>query len=132
MLRRFKNATAGSTLVEVVVAITILGLVCAPICSSLVLAARVNQRSSQVMAAQLSVSNAVEQLMAEGITGPITEESENHISGNVTITAEKEDENDPYYKVVVASRTVDSVAVTTYVRATPAGETPPESGGSAG
>ena len=67
MLRRFKNATAGSTLVEVVVAITILGLVCAPICSSLVLAARVNQRSSQVMAAQLSVSNAVEQLMAEGI-----------------------------------------------------------------
>ena len=53
MLRRFKNATAGSTLVEVVVAITILGLVCAPISSRKVLAARVHPRSRPLVAAQL-------------------------------------------------------------------------------
>ena len=104
-------------------AITILGLVCAPICSSLVLAARVNQRSSQVMAAQLSVSNAVEQLMAEGIT-----EGKNAANQTVylptfdEVTVDvKSDESGPgYYKVVVTSDTVATVTVTTYVRATPA------------
>lgn len=118
MFRRFKNATAGSTLVEVVVAITILGLVCAPICSSLVLAARVNQRSSQVMAAQLSVSNTVEQLMAEGVT----EESRDYMPASfpgvsIQTTAAADG---PYYEVVVTSKTVTTVTVTTYVRATPA------------
>ena len=53
---------------EVVLAITILGLVSAPICSSLVLAARVNARSREVMTAQMNVSSAVERLMAEGVT----------------------------------------------------------------
>lgn len=116
-------------------AITILGLVCAPICSSLVLAARVNQRSSQVMAAQLSVSNAVEQLMAEGVPedkdGNIKRDYFPKFDG-VTVDVKGEESGPGYYKVVVTSKTVTTVTVTTYVRATPVGETPPESGGSAG
>lgn len=95
-------------------AITILGLVCAPICSSLVLAARVNARSQQVMAAQLSVSSAVERLMAEGVT-----EGESVSMPGVSITVDKADD-DPYYQVVVTSNTVSDVQVTTYVRAIPA------------
>lgn len=115
MKKRFQNCKAGSTLVEVVVAITILGLVCAPICSSLVLAARVNARSEQVMAAQLSVSSAVERLMAEGVT-----EGESVSMPGVSITANKADDG-PYYRIVVTSDTVSDVQVTTYVRATPGG-----------
>lgn len=95
-------------------AITILGLVCAPICSSLMLAARVNARSQQVMAAQLSVSSAVERLMAEGVT-----EGESVSMPGVSITVDKADD-DPYYQVVVTSNTVSDVQVTTYVRAIPA------------
>lgn len=114
MKKRFQNCKAGSTLVEVVVAITILGLVCAPICSSLVLAARVNARSEQVMAAQLSVSSAVERLMAEGV-----KEGETLSAPGVEITATRET-GDPYYEITVTSRTVTDMKVTTYVRATPA------------
>ena len=117
MKKRFQNLKAGSTLVEVVVAITILGLVCAPICSSLVLAARVNARSEQVMAAELSVSSAVERLMAEGVTeakDPYMEDE------SLKVVTDKESDADPYYKVTVSSKTVDTVQVTTYVRATPA------------
>ena len=117
MKKRFQNCKAGSTLVEVVVAITILGLVCAPICSSLVLAARVNARSEQVMAAQLSVSSAVERLMAEGVTAAGTSTTE-----DVIIAATKALDG-PYYKITVTSRTITDMQVTTYVRATPGGGT---------
>lgn len=116
MKKRFQNCKAGSTLVEVVVAITILGLVCAPICSSLVLAARVNARSEQVMAAQLSVSSAVERLMAEGVAGASDSYFEDE---SIEVATKKESETDTYYKVIVTSKTVKDVQVTTYVRATP-------------
>lgn len=107
-------------------AITILGLVCAPICSSLVLAARVNQRSSQVMAAQLSVSNAVEQLMAEGIT-----EGKNAANqtvylptfDGVTVEVTGGGIDAGYYAITVYDGTDEAdaiVVVNTVVRATPA------------
>ena len=107
-------------------AITILGLVCAPICSSLVLAARVNQRSSQVMAAQLSVSNAVEQLMAEGIAGRKDGASETinlpTFDGvKVNVTGGGIDAG--YYEITVYDGTDEAdaiVVVNTVVRATPA------------
>lgn len=59
--------TAGFTLIESLVAITILGLVVVPIGSSLVLSFRLNARSESTMQAQLAVSRAVETIMAEGI-----------------------------------------------------------------
>ena len=66
MVLRKHNQTAGFSLIEVLVAITILGLVVVPIGSSLVLSFRLNARSGDTLQAQLAVSSAVEPLMAEG------------------------------------------------------------------
>lgn len=67
-MRDAKNrGTAGFSLVEVLTAITVLGLMLAPIGASLVLSHRLNARSQQLMEDQLAVANAVETLMAEGI-----------------------------------------------------------------
>lgn len=66
MVFRKHNSTAGFSLIEVLVAITILGLVVVPIGSSLVLSFRLNARSEQMLQAQLAVSSAVETIMAEG------------------------------------------------------------------
>lgn len=66
MRKTGKHRAAGFTLVEVIVTIAIMGLVSAPICASLVLAARLNARSQAVMEAQLNVRNAVETLMEKG------------------------------------------------------------------
>lgn len=61
------RGTAGFSLVEVLTAITVLGLMLAPIGASLVLSHRLNARSQQLMEDQLAVANAVETLMAKGI-----------------------------------------------------------------
>lgn len=66
MVLRKQNQNAGFSLIEVLVAITILGFVFVPICSSLVLSFRLNARSEQNLQAQLAVSSAVETIMAEG------------------------------------------------------------------
>ena len=105
-------------------AITILGLVCAPICSSLVLAARVNDRSEQVMAAQLSVSSAVERLMAEGVTE--TSDDGKYVTqpkfDNITVEVTGGDSSDGYYEIRVYD--ADAIAVvTTAVKANPGGVT---------
>lgn len=61
------KGTGGFSFVEVLAAITVLGLIAAPIGASLVLSHRLNARSRQLMEDQLAVSNAIETLMAEGI-----------------------------------------------------------------
>jgi len=65
--KQLRNKTAGFTLIEVLVAITILGLVVVPIGSSLVVSYRLNARSGDTLQAQLAVSRAVETIMAEGV-----------------------------------------------------------------
>ena len=119
-----KERTAGFTLLEVVVAIAILGLVSAPICSSLILAGRINAHSQAVMEAHLNVRTAVETLMKNGVT----EESDNyHVddSSNVTIKTKKDPEGKPYYRVTVKDKPTEPlVTVVTYVRAVS-----PEGGG---
>ncbi len=62
----FKNKQ-GSTLLEIIVAIAILGLMVAPVCSSLVLSHRLNADSEKTLQARLLVESTVEQLMAEGV-----------------------------------------------------------------
>lgn len=57
----------GFSLIEVVLAMVILALIVVPTCTSLVLSFRVNAKADAMMQAQLAVSSAVEQLMAEGI-----------------------------------------------------------------
>ena len=118
-----KERTAGFSLLEVVVAIAIIGLISAPICSSLILAGRINAHSQAVMEAHLNVRTAVETLMKDGVT----EASDNYHADdfpNVTIDPKKV-EGKPYYRVTVKdNHTEPLVTVETYVRAVS-----PEGGG---
>ena len=118
-----KERTAGFSLLEVVVAIAIIGLISAPICSSLILAGRINAHSQAVMEAHLNVRTAVETLMQDGVTQP----SDNYRAGafpNVTVKTVKDGET-PYYHVTVSDKhTEPLVTVVTYVRAVS-----PEGGG---
>ena len=118
-----KERTAGFSLLEVVVAIAIIGLISAPICSSLILAGRINAHSQVVMEAHLNVRTAVETLMKDGVTeaNPAYRKSD---FPNVTIKTEKDGEN-PYYRVTVSDKPTEPlVTVKTYVRAVS-----PEGGG---
>mgnify|MGYP000030779179 FL=1 len=118
-----KERTAGFSLLEVVVAIAIIGLISAPICSSLILAGRINAHSQAVMEAHLNVRTAVETLMKDGMT----EESDDYYANkfpNVTVKTEKDGDN-PYYHVTVSDKPTEPlVTVETYVRAVS-----PEGGG---
>lgn len=115
-----KERTAGFSLLEVVVAIAIIGLISAPICTSLILAGRINAHSQVVMEAHLNVRTAVETLMQDGVTEP----SDNYRAEafpNVTVKTEKDGDN-PYYHVTVSDQhTEPLVTVETYVRAVPEG-----------
>lgn len=118
-----KERTAGFSLLEVVVAIAIIGLISAPICSSLILAGRINAHSQAVMEAHLNVRTAVETLMKDGMT----EASAAYYAEkfpNVKIDPEKV-KGKPYYHVTVKDNHTDPlVTVKTYVRAVS-----PEGGG---
>lgn len=122
MKKSGKERTAGFSLLEVVVAIAILGLVSAPICSSLILAGRINAHSQAVMEAHLNVRTAVEILMQDGVTAesPAYRESD---FPDVKITTEKEHLSDPYYHVTVSDRRTEPplVTVETDIRAVPEG-----------
>lgn len=118
-----KERTAGFSLLEVVVAIAIIGLISAPICTSLILAGRINAHSQAVMEAHLNVRTAVETLMKDGVTeaNPAYRKSD---FPNVTIKTEKDGEN-PYYRVTVSDKPTEPlVTVKTYVCAVS-----PEGGG---
>ena len=115
-----KERTAGFSLLEVVVAIAIIGLISAPICSSLILAGRINAHSQAVMEAHLNVRTAVETLMKDGVTAESDKYRERDFP-NVTIKTKKDGEN-PYYHVTVSDQhTEPLVTVETYVRAVPEG-----------
>ena len=115
-----KERTAGFSLLEVVVAIAIIGLISAPICSSLILAGRINAHSQAVMEAHLNVRTAVETLMKDGVTAKSDEYRKNDFP-NVKIITEKDGDN-PYYHVTVTDQhTEPLVTVETYIRAVPEG-----------
>lgn len=115
-----KERTAGFSLLEVVVAIAIIGLISAPICSSLILAGRINAHSQVVMEAHLNVRTAVEILMRDGVTAENPTYRADEFS-TVTIKTEKVD-GKPYYHVTVSDkRTEPLVTVETDIRAVPEG-----------
>jgi len=111
------KSTAGYTLVEVMVAIVILGLVTVPMTSGMVAAMKMNNKAEEMMKAQLAVSSAVETLMATGISST----ADPDLPGvDITITPVAIDvdagEYEPYYQVVVVSEANQTVTVSTCVR----------------
>ena len=112
-----KQNNGGFSLVEIVVAIAILGLFAVSTCTSLVLGLRMNEKTEAMLNAQLAVSSAVETLMAEGIKADdIDQTTLKHAlsSDKVTITAGPVDAQ-PYYKVTVTDSD-NTVTVTTLIR----------------
>lgn len=125
-----KKNNAGFSLVEVLVAIVILGILSAPVCTSLVLSTRMNVKATELLEAQLAVSSAVETLMAEGITGASTEYDVIKETGkedvdrfpDLTVVTEEVKETvsgtevtRPYFKVTVSMANPE-ISVTTYIR----------------
>lgn len=106
----------GYSLIEILIAIVLLGAIMVPTCTCLVMSVKLNDRTDEMMQAQLAVSSAVETLMAEGISGVIAADR----FPGVTITVETvpvgESGTAPYYEVIVSD---DSglASVTTYIRA---------------
>lgn len=115
-----RSCAAGFSLLEVIVAIAILGLVVVPVCSGLLVSARINQRSESLLQAQMDVTTAVETLMAEGINiSELTPEGEyttDRFPG-ATVTAVEKAADKKTFTVTVASTREESVVVTTTIRA---------------
>ena len=122
-----RNGTAGFSLIEVLAAITILGLLTAPLCGSLVMAARLNARGDALLQARLQVNSAVESLMASGIEKKMANDTS---FAGVTVNAvqpEKREPGYPAYEVIVTSNAEPEVSVTTWIR-----RAPPDPEGGAG
>ena len=119
----------GFSLIEVVLAMVILALIVVPTCTSLVLSFRVNAKAEALLQAQLAVSSAVEELMAQGIVDQKAEEAitnqhlydivpadednpETDLFPDVKITVMQEGD---CYKVDITDNN-DLVTVTTYIR----------------
>ena len=108
-----RNGTAGFSLIEVLAAITILGLITVPLGSALVLAVRLSERSDALLQARLQVNSAVESLMASGIEKKMTADTS---FAGVTVNAEKREPGYPAYEVTVTSNAEPEVSVTTWIR----------------
>ena len=136
----------GYSLIEVLVAISILGIIVSPVCANLLMSLRATEKTDEILQAQLAVSSAVETLMAEGIpweehvncnpTGCTLLEHAYYDCGeaneagvyqnagilgnrfkNVTVETWHERAEDLYYKVEVTSELEPAVSVTTYIHA---------------
>lgn len=115
-----RKHNGGFSLIEVLVAMAVLGIVTIPTTSALLTAHRMNVKAEQMLEAQLDVSSAVEALMAKGIVGS-NDYSDVQETFDVTIHKEqaineKNGASLPYYNVSVTSNAVDSVSVDTQIR----------------
>lgn len=111
-----KRNNQGFTLIEVLISIVILGLIVVPVCSSLVMATRINAKAESILDAKLAVSSKVEELMASGID--ITKDVDTaYDTDAVDVTAsptKNADGETVYYTVEVVSK---GVSVKTTIRA---------------
>lgn len=109
----------GYSLVELMVAMVILGIITVPVLSGMLVSIKAMSYSEQIMKSQLAVSSAVETLMAEGIDGSkVDGTTGNYVladHSDVTITAGKDNVDLPYYNVTVKS-TNGSFTVKTVIR----------------
>lgn len=116
-----KKNNGGYSLVEILIAIAVLGIVTIPATTSLLTAHRVNVQAEKMLTAQLQVSSAVETLMATGIDKVYANEEVADCPGVKVKTAKATEDGTgtelPYYNVTVTSTEVGSVSVTTHIRA---------------
>jgi len=117
-----RKHNGGYSLIEVLIAMAVLGIVTVPTTSALLTAHRMNVKAEQMLEAQLEVSSVVEELMAKGITKGKTEGNTIEMS-DVTVTIKEN--NVTYYKVTVEKNNPSGesldVSVETHIRATMAG-----------
>lgn len=95
----------GFSLVEVLVAMAILATILIGTGGALMTSYRINNKTDQLMQAQLAVSSKVEELMAKGAKA-----ADEGTVDNVTVTLS---DKGNYYEVVVSS---GDVSVTTNIR----------------
>jgi len=100
----------GFSLVEVMVAMVILGLITVPVLSGMLVAMKAMAASEEMMHSQLAVSSAVETMMESGISGAAAPEME-----GVEIQIE-EVSGKPYYNVTVTSTEHSGIQVKTVIR----------------
>lgn len=131
-----QRARAGFSLIEVLAAIVVLGLVVAAVSSSLASSIQFNARAERRMLAELAVSNAVERMRAEGYDDTVDYPGDERFQ-NVVITVDSEEnigtEEAPNligYTVTVKSSAEEweNISVTTFVR-TPSPESSEEGDG---
>ena len=124
-----KKHNGGFSLVETLVSIVLLGALMVPTCTALVMSIRINDKTEQLLKAQLAVSSAVETLMADGITEESNAYEEERFP-DVVIVTDKVNDTDPFYSVKVSDKVPTGetplVTVTTTIRAA---EIAPEGGG---
>ena len=102
---------AGFSLVEILVAIAILGVITVPMLAGMTAAIRVNNTAEKMMRAQLAVSSTVETLMATGVDASTGSPVEGVVVTVKEVTIN--DKKQPYYEVTVSC---GGVEVTTYIR----------------
>ena len=100
---RKHNTTAGFSLLEVLVAITVLGLVIVPIGTALMLSFRLSARSEQLLQNQLSVSGAVETMLANGLAPDQITDYENRFSVDISARGHPNSVDPAYYEITVSS-----------------------------
>lgn len=118
MRRKISGNNGGFTLIEVVVAITVLALIAAPVGGALAVSGRVNAYADRVLQARLNVSSAAETLMAEGIDESKINQIKNEYKVDITTTTE----NNALYEVTITSSDIDSVKIETKIRAAGVGD----------
>ena len=120
-MKRKVKSNKGFSLLEVLVALTVLTLVVVAITASLITSIQFNAKTEQRLQAELAVSNAVERLLAEGYDGTTT------VMSDVSITYDPDSDVDQIYlngttttvgyNVTVSNRSIDTISVTAYVPA---------------
>ena len=117
-MRQSNRRKGGFSLVEVIVAITVLALVVTAVTSSLTASIQFNGRAERRLQAELAVSNAVERLRAEGFDGDVETDALRITGTEIKTNNENPDNRKTVgYTVTVTSKTDESVAASTFVRA---------------
>lgn len=130
MKRKIFGNKGGFTLVEVVAAMVVLAIIAAPVGGALAVSWRVNAYADRVMQARLDVSTAAETLMAKGIDVDKINADNYYTesfpgSEKVIIQAKSVTESglvNNLYEVTITSNTLNSVSVTTHIRAMGVGD----------